>query len=273
MSNATIFASLVNAGMTKEGACAVIGNMAAESGMKPNIAQRGMTPLSDEQYTAAADSGSIDFANDSVGYGLCQWTFHTRKAGLLSHAKARALSVGDETAQVTYCVVELMKDYPVLWKQLCSSHELYALTEAVCTIYERPAVNNVKARYDYAQQAYEYFNAPEEPISAGEEATDVCPITGNCDNQFDFGEALRYLKRGIPVARLGWNGKEQYIMLARKISFETMDGKTFTPTHAAIGNNAIAFFGTSGIQMGWLASQADMLADDWHIAVEAIGGS
>ena len=165
--------------MTKEGACAVIGNMAAESGMKPNIAQRGLTTMSDEQYTAAADSGSIDFANDSVGYGLCQWTFHTRKAGLLSHAKARALSVGDETAQVTYCIVELMKDYPVLWKQLCSSHELYALTEAVCTLYERPAINNVKARYDYAQQAMLFFaediNVPTTSNASTCEDNNPCP--------------------------------------------------------------------------------------------------
>ena len=35
--------------------------------------------------------------------------------------------------------------------------------------------------------------------------------------------------------------------------------------HDAIGNQALAFVGTSGVQMGWLASQADMLADDWEI--------
>lgn len=34
----------------------------------------------------------------------------------------------------------------------------------------------------------------------------------------------------------------------------------------AIGNMAIAFVGTSGVQMGWLASQADMLAEDWMFA-------
>jgi hypothetical protein len=36
--------------------------------------------------------------------------------------------------------------------------------------------------------------------------------------------------------------------------------------HDAIGNMAVAFVGTSGVQMGWLASQADMLADDWVFA-------
>ena len=33
-----------------------------------------------------------------------------------------------------------------------------------------------------------------------------------------------------------------------------------------IGNMAIAFCGTSGVQMGWLASQADMLSEDWKFA-------
>ena len=36
--------------------------------------------------------------------------------------------------------------------------------------------------------------------------------------------------------------------------------------HDAIGNKAVAFVGTSGVQMGWLASQADMLAEDWIFA-------
>ena len=35
--------------------------------------------------------------------------------------------------------------------------------------------------------------------------------------------------------------------------------------HEAIGNQAFAFVGTSGVQIGWLASQADMLANDWNI--------
>ena len=35
--------------------------------------------------------------------------------------------------------------------------------------------------------------------------------------------------------------------------------------HEDIGNQAVAFCGTSGVQMGWLASQADMLANDWKV--------
>jgi hypothetical protein len=80
-----------------------------------------------------------------------------------------------------------------------------------------------------------------------------------------FGIALVHLKKGKKVARKGWNGKGQYIQLASNISYTTADGKVVNCDHDAIGNQAIAFVGTSGVQMGWLASQADMLAEDWYI--------
>ena len=85
---------------------------------------------------------------------------------------------------------------------------------------------------------------------------------------FGFDEAIKYLKRGHKVCREGWNGKKQYIQLATKISYKTADGEIVNCEHNAIGNQAIAFVGTSGVQMGWLASQADMLAEDWMFAEE-----
>lgn len=92
-----------------------------------------------------------------------------------------------------------------------------------------------------------------------------CPELGG-EATFSFGEAIKYLKRGMKVARKGWNGKKQYIQLATGISYKTADGDIVNCEHDAIGNMAIAFVGTSGVQMGWLASQADMLADDWVFA-------
>lgn len=80
-----------------------------------------------------------------------------------------------------------------------------------------------------------------------------------------FGEALIHLKEGEKLSREGWNGKNQYIELATNISYETLNGKIVNAQHDAIGNKAIAFVGISGIQLGWLASQADMLAEDWFI--------
>ena len=81
----------------------------------------------------------------------------------------------------------------------------------------------------------------------------------------NFGEALEALKAGKRVARAGWNGKSQYIELASNISYKNAAGEIVNCEHDAIGNKAIAFVGTSGVQMGWLASQADMLAEDWLV--------
>ncbi len=82
---------------------------------------------------------------------------------------------------------------------------------------------------------------------------------------FSFGAAIEHLKRGRKVSRAGWNGKNQYIQLASGISYKTPDGEIVNCEHDAIGNQAIAFVGTSGVQMGWLASQSDMLAEDWRL--------
>ena len=101
--------------------------------------------------------------------------------------------------------------------------------------------------------------ASDEWVIADESNT---PILGG-EATFSFGDAIKYLKRGLKVARKGWNGKNQHIELATSISYMNTSGQIVNCDHDAIGNKAIAFVGTSGVQMGWLASQADMLAEDW----------
>lgn len=81
----------------------------------------------------------------------------------------------------------------------------------------------------------------------------------------NFGKALENLKEGKKVARKGWNGKNQYIELATNISYKNANEEIINTKHEAIGNKAVAFVGTSGVQIGWLASQADMLAEDWVV--------
>ena len=90
------------------------------------------------------------------------------------------------------------------------------------------------------------------------------PIGVKTEN-LDFGKAIQLLKVGKKLQRSGWNGKEQYIELATNISYKNTEEETINAEHDAIGNKAIAFVGTSGVQLGWLASQADMLAEDWQI--------
>lgn len=80
----------------------------------------------------------------------------------------------------------------------------------------------------------------------------------------DFSTALILLKHGRKVQRKGWNGKNQYIELATNISYVNANKEVVNVDHKDMGNKAIAFVGTSGVQLGWLASQSDMLSEDWQ---------
>lgn len=77
----------------------------------------------------------------------------------------------------------------------------------------------------------------------------------------NFGQAIESLKQGKKVARSGWNGKRMYLYLA--------DGELLTD---AIGDDNFPFVDSVVMKtaddkycIGWLASQTDMLAEDWHI--------
>lgn len=80
-----------------------------------------------------------------------------------------------------------------------------------------------------------------------------------------FEWALMHLKNGSKVRRKGWNGKTQYLEIAITISYVNSNGEVIEHSHSTMGNKAIAFVGTTGTQIGWLASQADMLSEDWML--------
>lgn len=84
----------------------------------------------------------------------------------------------------------------------------------------------------------------------------------------NFGLALEACKMGGKIARAGWSGKGQYVFLAHDPDFNTdADVPEFDGLQDTVLPDVLVFRGAnSGFQVGWLASQADMLADDWFIA-------
>lgn len=95
----------------------------------------------------------------------------------------------------------------------------------------------------------------DEWVLADEENT---PILGGIAT-FNFGEAIKYLKRGHRVARKGWNGKSMWIWLCVPEKSYTLeiDGKPYDRLpyiYMKTADNKL---------VPWLASQTDMLADDW----------
>ena len=73
----------------------------------------------------------------------------------------------------------------------------------------------------------------------------------------NFGEAIAYLKEGKKVARLGWNGKGLYLRLQRPGALSKM---TLPYIYIKYPTDAM---NTPGARVPWLASQTDMLAEDW----------
>lgn len=80
-----------------------------------------------------------------------------------------------------------------------------------------------------------------------------------------IGEAITALEVDERCARKAWNGKNQYIELVHNASYIDGNGNLINAKHDTYGNKVIAFVGTSGVQLGWLASQADLLSKDWYI--------
>ena len=131
------------------------------------------------------------------------------------------------------------------------------------------AVNELRKVYwenDLSNVAAEEFKKAEDIIISAIVFGDYTVIRQTeRGNNMNFGEAIEKAKNGAKIQRSGWNGKNQYVELATCISYKNAAGEIVNADHDAIGNKALAFVGTSGVQIGWLASQADMLADDWKI--------
>ena len=71
----------------------------------------------------------------------------------------------------------------------------------------------------------------------------------------DFGDAIRAMSDGALMQRAGWNGKGMYIYI--EDSMRSDQDRRYEPV--------ICMFTAQGThQPGWLASQADMLAEDWQ---------
>lgn len=93
--------------------------------------------------------------------------------------------------------------------------------------------------------------------------------------QFDFGAALDELRQGLRVRRAGWNGKGMWLVLVIAENCAVSIGR---PQQALYGKaftgHDESHFLTSWIGMKtaddkfvpWLASQTDLLAEDWEIA-------
>lgn len=196
---------LLNQGFNKIGVSAIMGNLQCESGFLPNNLQNdynnafGMT---DEVYTASVDNGSYtNFVNDSAGYGLAQWTYWSRKQGLLNYAKSKGKSVGDLNTQLEFLVKELKESFPSLYASLKNASAIASATSQFMVKYEMPADQSAsaqKTRINSAQIIYnQYANSITSSSSIENNVLDQLALSNSLLQQGSTGSNVKALQEAL----------------------------------------------------------------------------
>lgn len=162
-----------------EYACAgIIANLDAESGLNPNNLQdthQSKLGFTDESYVSAVDRGvytTDQFANDCAGFGLAQWTWHTRKRSLLNYTKSKGVSVSDLEAQLEFFYKELSENYRSLFQDLKTSTSVSDATVSIMLRYECPYDQSIAAQNRRVSIGQKYFDRFTSNV------TEVVPVMG-----------------------------------------------------------------------------------------------
>lgn len=159
----TIWNFLKGKGLNAFSVAGIMGNLYAESGLRPNNLQNTYEKslgFTDDSYTSAVDNGSYgNFVKDSAGYGLAQWTYWSRKQALLDYAKSVGKSIGDLGMQLDFLWKEL-QGYTSVMKVLNSATTVLEASNAILTGFERPADMGATVqakRAGYGQTYYDKY--------------------------------------------------------------------------------------------------------------------
>lgn len=198
------------------GVAGIMGNLMAESGLKPknlqNSFERKLTNRSgteaDNYYTAAVDNGTYtNFVRDGAGYGLAQWTYWSLKEDLLEHARSKGKSIGDLDVQIEFLCKQLSTEYKSVWNTCCNAKTVKEASDKMLHGFERPyghdGVNKdsqERTRASYGQGFYErHQNACTHGSTTRRDAVDATcysdgytgdVVCNNCGQTVEYGTIL-----------------------------------------------------------------------------------
>lgn len=155
----------ISKGLTPYGAAGLLGNIDAESALIPTNLQdscQSRVGCNDETYTFLVDSGvytKTQFIYDQSGYGLCQWTYWTRKKALYEYAKQTCRSIGDLEMQLEFLFIELQRSYPKVFDALMTATTVKDASDIVLMEFECPynAESQKIRRTGFSQKYYTKF--------------------------------------------------------------------------------------------------------------------
>ena len=167
----TIYNVLRAGGLTEAGALGFLGNLDCESNCEPFRLQGDFSPYrsASHQYTEDVESGRIpmsQFSHDSKGYGLAQWTWYARKEDLYDFWKQSGVLLDNVEMQSKFILWELTTqgEYASVNSLVRTSNDLYECVKIICFQFERPAVNNVDARYQAALRIRDQIDLNPQPV-------------------------------------------------------------------------------------------------------------
>lgn len=174
----TIYNLLRGYGLSEAGALGMLGNWECESGCEPYRVQgdyQASRAIS-KAYVNAIQNGTQDrerFAMDQKGFGLAQWTYPQRKRNLWDRWKNSPYQIDSVNLQVSFAMGELGSEYPGLLSYLKTAEAIWDCTDRICREYERPAVNNVQARYEAALRIRKELDLSGTAVVSGSATTET----------------------------------------------------------------------------------------------------
>lgn len=150
-------------GFNDFGAAGLMGNLLAESGLRPNNMEdqyQSKLGYDDDSYTRAVDNGTYtNFVTDAVGYGLAQWTYWTRKQSLLNFARQNNKSIGNLEMQLCFLIKELKELYTnSVYNVLRKATSVLEASNAVLLNFERPANMSASVQATRARYGQTYYD-------------------------------------------------------------------------------------------------------------------
>lgn len=144
-------------GMTEAAALATVGNFQCESNCEPFRLEGDFSPYrtASKAYVQGVTNGSISrqqFAHDAKGFGLYQLTFWSRKAEYYDYWKASGGALDSAELQTKFAIKEMNRDFRGLWQYLTETNDVFTACSRICREFERPAVNNIDARFAAAKR-------------------------------------------------------------------------------------------------------------------------